>query len=668
MLIKRLFSTIFLAILIQSVWSRNIDSLKISLNNSKEDSSKVKYLNLISQHYIDLKDIVQANKYTYELYKLAVKNNSKKQKAQSYYKIGQIYQIKHKPDSALIFHLVAMKMSQEINYLKGYAQAYLKVRKIYESKYDIKNFVKYTAFKPTTEEKLEEGIVWMYSGFFIFFSLYNLFLYAFSKDKAYLYMSLAVFFYEYFNEFCQQENQFFAEYELSVSFAMFGILFISPFITTFYFNKFFIEILKSEKKEIKEITLYKTFNKFILILCAIVLSIQLLLIFIQDQQFSTSMSYFNFIYYRFDEIGLLFVLTSIIIILKIKLTNKVQHLNFVLVGVICQILGMILSEIGSNANIHWINVLSAHSLGVSLFLLFLSAEVSNKINLFRLEKENALANALVVLEEKVKERTLEVQTQKQVIEEKHKEITDSINYAERIQKSFMATDDLLSKNLNEFFILFKPKDIVSGDFYWASSLNDGRFSFVTADSTGHGVPGAIMSLLNITSLEKAVEKFTDPSAILNETRKTIINRLKNDGSKDGGKDGMDCSILVFDKTNKLSVSTAYNPVWIVRNTSVIEIPADKMPVGKHDQQHISFNQHEIQLEKGDVIYTLTDGFPDQFGGEKGKKFMSKRLREMLVNIAVLPMQEQKQILLNTLENWIGNLEQVDDITIVGIRF
>ena len=277
------------------------------------------------------------------------------------------------------------------------------------------------------------------------------------------------------------------------------------------------------------------------------------------------------------------------------------------------------------------------------------------------------------LENKVKARTAEVLEQKHIIEEKHKEITDSINYAERIQRSFLATKQILDENLSDYFVMFKPKDIVSGDFYWAGKLNNGNFAFVTADSTGHGVPGAIMSLLNITSLEKAIESLDQPSEILNSTRKTIIERLKKDGSEHGGKDGMDASLTVYDfKNKKLIIAAANNPVWIMRNSGteaveVIEVKPDKMPIGKHDKDGLSFNQQEINLLAGDVIYTLTDGFPDQFGGEKGKKYLSKNLRELLAANAHLSMNEQKKLLENTFSDWLGNLEQVDDVTIIGVR-
>ena len=273
-----------------------------------------------------------------------------------------------------------------------------------------------------------------------------------------------------------------------------------------------------------------------------------------------------------------------------------------------------------------------------------------------------------ILEYTVKLRTKEILEQKYIIEEKQKEIIDSINYAERIQRSFLASKELLDENLSDYFILFKPKDIVSGDFYWAAKLNNGNFAFVTADSTGHGVPGAIMSLLNITSLEKAIETETSPDKILNATRKTIIERLKKDGSIEGGKDGMDCSLISINKDKTLlQIACAHNPVWIMRGREVIDIKVDKMPVGKHERQNESFNLQELELQKGDVIYMLTDGFPDQFGGEKSKKFMSKKLRELLAKNAHLPLHEQKAVLEKTFADWVGELEQVDDVCLIGVR-
>lgn len=270
----------------------------------------------------------------------------------------------------------------------------------------------------------------------------------------------------------------------------------------------------------------------------------------------------------------------------------------------------------------------------------------------------------------LEEKNILIAEQKNIVEEKHKEITDSINYAERIQRSFLASEQLLNENLKEHFVFFQPKDVVSGDFYWASKLSNGQFAMVVADSTGHGVPGAIMSILNISCLEKSVEEkqLVNPADILNHTRTKIIERLKKDGSAEGGKDGMDCSLISFDfKNNSLTYAAANNPVWIIRNKKIIELSSDKMPVGKHDKDQQSFTQHTVSVETGDMVYAITDGMPDQFGGPKGKKFMYKQLKELLISIAHLSVTEQNKALMSNLNAWKGNLEQVDDVTIVGIR-
>ncbi|MDB4533878.1 SpoIIE family protein phosphatase [Vicingaceae bacterium] len=287
-----------------------------------------------------------------------------------------------------------------------------------------------------------------------------------------------------------------------------------------------------------------------------------------------------------------------------------------------------------------------------------------------LEHEVEVATTKIVEQKKVVESTLaQVEYQKEEIEEAHKEITDSINYAERIQRSFLATQELLDNNLGEHFVFFKPKDVVSGDFYWADQLDNGDFAVVNADSTGHGVPGAIMSILNISSIERAIEQGAEtPSQIFNGARTRIIERLKKDGSEQGGKDGMDASIVCFnaDKT-KMTYTAAQNPIWVIRGGEVIQIKAEKMPVGKHDNDHIPFEGGEFDLLKGDQVYTLTDGFQDQFGGPKGKKFMIKKMREYVLSISHLSMQEQHQKLEEVFSNWKGDVEQVDDVCVIGVR-
>ncbi len=256
------------------------------------------------------------------------------------------------------------------------------------------------------------------------------------------------------------------------------------------------------------------------------------------------------------------------------------------------------------------------------------------------------------------------------IEQRHQEVMDSVNYAKRIQNALLATDQFLSDNLPEHFIFFQPKDIVSGDFYWAASLENEQFCLVTADSTGHGVPGAIMSILNISCLSEAIgsKKLLAANEILDYTRDRIIEHMLHDGSAEGGKDGMDAVICNFNfKDNTLQFAAANNPVWIFRGEEIIEFKGDKMPVGKPMGETKPFSLQQTQLQKNDLVITLTDGFPDQFGGERGKKFMYKPLKELIASIKNEPAANIREILKQRFESWKTGNDQIDDVLIIGVR-
>ncbi len=258
----------------------------------------------------------------------------------------------------------------------------------------------------------------------------------------------------------------------------------------------------------------------------------------------------------------------------------------------------------------------------------------------------------------------EVDKQKAIIEEHQKETIDSINYAKKIQYALLANDDLLKHNLPNHFVLFNPKDIVSGDFYWATEHNN-KFYLAVCDSTGHGVPGAFMSLLNMGFLSEAVKEknIEEPHEIFNYVRLRLINSI----SSEQQKDGMDGILLCIDKTtNQITYSAANNEPILVSNNKVIELPKDKMPVGKGEKNE-SFTLHQVTASKGDVLYLYTDGYADQFGGLKGKKFKYRQLNDLLLNNCHEDLNQQKVILLSAFTNWKGNLEQVDDVLIVGIK-
>jgi len=263
----------------------------------------------------------------------------------------------------------------------------------------------------------------------------------------------------------------------------------------------------------------------------------------------------------------------------------------------------------------------------------------------------------------------EIERQKHLVDLKQKEILDSINYARRIQNALMASNKLLDSHLPEYFVMFKPKDIVAGDFYWAAPLKDG-FLYITADSTGHGVPGAFMSLLNISKLNDAInqKRIHRPDLVLNEVKSEIIKALNPDGSSEEGKDGMDAVLCKVDFANlKLQYAAANNSFCIVRKGELLLCRPDKMPVGKsHDDAQL-FTYNEISIEKGDMIYTFTDGYADQFGGPDGKKLKQKKLKNLLVTVSALNMSLQKESIRKFFLDWKGDLEQVDDVLVIGVR-
>ncbi|MBL7893824.1 MAG: tetratricopeptide repeat protein [Bacteroidia bacterium] len=276
--------------------------------------------------------------------------------------------------------------------------------------------------------------------------------------------------------------------------------------------------------------------------------------------------------------------------------------------------------------------------------------------LFNSLRENKRANTIIT-------------QQKMEVEESRKEILDSINYARRIQYALLAGDKLLSTHLHDYFVFFQPKSVVSGDFYWACNTPEG-FIYITADCTGHGVPGAFMSLLNISKLNQAINenKIYRPDLILNTVRTEIINALNPEGSSELSRDGMDAVLCKIDfKTLKLQYASANNTFYIIRNNNVIYCKPDKMPVGVGQDNSILFTFNEIQLQKGDVIYTFSDGFADQFGGPKGKKFKYKQLCELLLSVSNESMSVQKAKIEASFKNWQGMLEQVDDVCVIGIR-
>ncbi len=267
---------------------------------------------------------------------------------------------------------------------------------------------------------------------------------------------------------------------------------------------------------------------------------------------------------------------------------------------------------------------------------------------------------------------------KHELQEKNTEIVDSINYAKRIQSALIPPKEVFKKILPESFIIFKPKDIVSGDFYWISELsttkendaNEKLVVFSAADCTGHGVPGAFMSLIGLKIFNQSIKQkeVNSPSEALDYLNNQVFKTVNMHSDDDNViRDGMDVALCSINfKTLMLSFSGAKNPVYIVRNKTLHEIKGDKQPIGSYESL-TPFTNHQYQLEQGDMIYIFSDGFADQFGGPKGKKLKYKPFKNMLIENSDKSMEEQERKLVDLFENWKGDIEQLDDVCVIGVR-
>ncbi len=278
----------------------------------------------------------------------------------------------------------------------------------------------------------------------------------------------------------------------------------------------------------------------------------------------------------------------------------------------------------------------------------------------------------------IQKQKIEVESQKEIIEIKNKDVMDSIHYAKYIQGSMLPSTKTMDSLFPENFVLYKPKDVVAGDFYWTESINNMPVLAV-CDCTGHGVPGAMVSIVACNALNRAIKEFklSNPALIFDKVNELMQETFsKSDYEVNDGMDGVLC---VFDyNTMKLHIATANNPIWIVSQPAIktdlweeawqlSQISADKQPIGKFKEEVTPFTLKTVSVEKGEMIYLFSDGYADQFGGPKGKKFKYKQLQELLTSIAKLPAAEQCTVLNKTITDWQGNLDQVDDILIVGIR-
>ena len=408
----------------------------------------------------------------------------------------------------------------------------------------------------------------------------------------------------------------------------------------------------------------------------------------------------------FSLISIILAVTSIFY-LRAK---KVKVDIYFTVAFVVLIAGAVIFILG-NFNIIQDSRISHNSLKIGSVLEFviLSIAMSYKYKELQQDKEDAQARALKNLEEKnaimdesnirlerqVKERTAEIELQKEELSVINEEIVSSIKYAKRIQEAILPSDDAVKKLLPDSFVVYQPKDVVSGDFYFIESTlrkaqNNEKYTIFSAvDCTGHGVPGAFMSIVgnNLLTQSIAEGKINSPAEVLGFLNEGVNKTLKqNQDTKKGAvRDGMDMALCALnDNKTELLFAGAKNPVYIIRERdnddlgleekaknkthSLFEIKGDKQPIGNHsDDQLQPFTDHKIKVKKDDMIYVFTDGFADQFGGPKGKKYNYRQFRNLLLEIATLSVDEQKEIITKAFVDWKGNLEQLDDVLVIGVR-
>jgi serine phosphatase RsbU (regulator of sigma subunit) len=324
-------------------------------------------------------------------------------------------------------------------------------------------------------------------------------------------------------------------------------------------------------------------------------------------------------------------------------------------------LSLINRLIAVNSDITNLPIVSYHfvvygSIVISIILLFILSQTRILVKTRKLLKEKEQAYALIEL-------------QKVELEIRDKNITDSLIYAQRIQEALLPSESYFRNHFVDSFILFKPKNIVSRDFYWIGEKG-GKIFIVAADCTGHGVPGALMSMIGLEIVEKTIneDNIEIPSkilAVMNKGLEKTFSREKNIGTII--RDGMDIGLCVIDRIRKkVQYAGAFFPLYLIRNGSLVEILADKIIIGMNPEG-IPYTDHEIDLIEDDMFYIFSDGYVDQFGGTENKKFMYRRFRYLLLTIHNFPVNDQKTILEDNMRTWMGTNEQVDDIMVIGFR-
>ena len=632
-----------------------IDSLLIELKKAKEDTGKVNIINKICDEYDAIGEFAKEFNYGVEGLAIAKKINYRKGAANCFINIGNAFWYQSNYSKALENYLASLKINEEIGNKKGIAYGYLCIGDIYLSQGNFEKALENNLISVKTNEKIgnKKGISESYNDrAVIYFTQGNydkaletqLLAQKFAKEIGYNLIVGSS--YNIIGNIYQAQNNNSKALENYLSaLKLFEGIGNKNSIATSYFcigNLFLKENKNNESRKYfeKAMKLSKEVGSKEII--KNIYGINSDIAAAQNNYKSAYDNYKLFIIYK-DS-------TSNIESAKKTLQSQMQF-DFDK--------QQVADSIYAKAEKEKIQeVAKVESKKQKLITFFIALGL-----LFALTLASLIFRSLRIRNKQNKIITI----QKSIVEEKQREITDSISYALRIQNALLPPQKLVKQYLKNSFILYKPKDIVAGDFYWMELIND-KILFAACDCTGHGVPGAMVSIVCHNALNRAVREFglSEPAAILDKTTEIVIENFAK--SEENIKDGMDISLCAYNKkTNQLEWSGANNSLWIIQNGNLLETKADKQPIGMNENSK-PFTNHLFTLNTGDTIYLFTDGFADQFGGETGeKKLTRKKFKEKLISIQNLTLQEQGIALDKFIIDYKKDIEQIDDILVMGVQ-
>ena len=599
-----------------------------------------------------------------------------------YASLADVYVVKNRRLIAHNTEGVAQPMSKRTLITGNYTQAsfncpaqsevtvYLKIKSISNKTIWLHPKLLTSEFWKKHKQNLDirEGI---FLGFLWMMMFYSLALFGSLRDVTYLHYAIYIFLQTVYSLYTEQyigyyipflgENLDTAQYfSLTLNFS-----FLFYFILMRYFNN-----LKGTHPRIdKFLVVWIAINFGVIIIGSILLNINL-----------------GWFYAFNDYFNLMLIIVSVAFLVVLFKYNGKLGRYFVL-GSFCMLAGGMISVIGNlNGVPPYENAIYYHA-GVVLEIFIFSLGISLRFRTDQKEKQAAQQELIIQLRQNeelqtnyaqeleltVEERTSELKQKNKELEQAYTQITDSVNYAQRIQQAILKNPKDIAQHFKDLFIFFEPKDIVSGDFYWFSevSTSEGtQLILAAADCTGHGVPGAFMTIMGNDFLTEIVEtqKITQPGEILDELDKKITLTLQNQDRVNNAVEGMDIAIVSINKAkNTMQFAGAKNPLWQVRNGDVHQLKASSFSIGSNTL-HKSFENNLVAINPGDAFYIFSDGFQDQFGGENDKKYMKRNFREFLLRISVQPMTQQRKLLAEEFYHWKSDQEQTDDVLVIGFQF